>query len=278
MLIGMFRYGRFVSLGNILNVIENTIDNITVARLLGTTPLGYYAIAFRLATFPNSVISYVVSRVMFPVYSMLQGDQQAVRRAYLQTLQRIAIAALPVSVGIAIAAKPIVLALLGEKWLLAVTPLRILAVYGLLRTLIAPSGEVFKGIGKPHLNPLFSIPHLALTVPILYVLTRSLGLDGAALGMLIMMAAIGLPAMFLAVRLLGATVLDVGRALATPILCSVLLAVALTLLLGPTASLSPAISLLILIGAGLFVFIGAAAIFARPVLTPMWVSIRETRS
>jgi O-antigen/teichoic acid export membrane protein len=277
-LIEMVRYGRFVSAGSILNIVGRTIDNITIARLLGTTSLGYYTIAFRLATFPDSVIGYVVSRVMFPVYSMLQDDWQAVRRAYLQTLQRIAMVALPVSVAIAIAAEPIVLALLGDKWLVAVTPLRILAFYGLLKTFIAPSGEVFKGIGKPHLGPPFEVLHLALAVPILYVLTRRLGIDGAALGMLIVMAALGLPAMFVAMRLVRAGVRDTARALARPILCSAVLAAALTIVLGATESLSPVISLLILVAVGLLVFGGAVALFARPVIKPMWVSIRETRS
>jgi O-antigen/teichoic acid export membrane protein len=274
----MMRYGRFVSAGSILSVIDNTIDNIAIARLLGTTPLGYYAIAFRIADFPTSVLGYVVGRVMFPVYSMLQGDLQAVRRGYIQNLQRIAIVALPVSVGIAVAAKPIVLTLFGEKWLLAVTPLRILAFYGLLKSLIAPAGELFKGIGRPHLNPLLSVAHLALAVPVLYALIHSLGLDGAALGMLVLMVATGLPAMFLAMRLVDVSIRDTAHALATPILCSAVLAVALTALLGATQSLSPVVSLLILVGAGLLVFSGAAAAFARPVLTPMWVSIRETRS
>jgi len=277
-LVEMMRYGRFVSAGSVLNVLENTIDNIAIARLLGTTALGYYAIAFRVADFPNSVIGHVVGRVMFPVYSILQDDLQAVRRAYLQNLQRIAIVALPVSVGIAVAAKPIVLALFGEKWLLAVTPLRILAFYGLLKSFAAPSGELFKGIGKPHLGPLSAIPHLALAVPILYVLIKTLGLDGAALGMLIVMACIGLPVMFLAMRTVRISTVDMVRALARPILCSVLLAVALTLLLRATESLTPVISLVILVGAGSLVFFGAAAIFARPVLAPIWVSIRETRS
>jgi O-antigen/teichoic acid export membrane protein len=277
-LIEMMRYGRFVSAGSMLNVLDNTIDNIMIARMLRTTPLGYYVMAFRVADFPNSVIGHVVGRVMFPVYSMLQGDLETVRRAYIQNLQRIAIVALPVSVGIAIAAKPIVLVLFGEKWLPAVTPLRILAFYGLIKAFAAPAGELFKGIGKPHLGPLFSILHLGLAVPVLYVLIRSLRLEGAALGMVVLMAAIGLPAMFLAMRLVHASIIDVARALATPVLCSALLAVALTLLLSATESLSATVSLLILVGAGLLVYTGAAAIFARTVLTPMWVSIRGTRN
>jgi O-antigen/teichoic acid export membrane protein len=276
-LLEMLRYGRFVSAGSVLNVIENTIDNIAVGRLLGATQLGFYAIAYRLADFPNSVIGYIVGRVMFPVYSLLRGDLNAVRRAYIQNLQRIAMVALPVSVGIAIAARPIVLALFGEKWLLAVTPLRLLAVYGLLKSFVAPAGELFKGIGKPHIGPVLAIVRLILAVPILYGLIKALGLNGAALGMLILIAAVGLPAMFLAMRLVNLSISDTARALARPILCSALLAVTLTFLLAATESLSPIISLLILVGGGLLVFFLAAALFARPVITPMWVSIRETR-
>ena len=176
------------------------------------------------------------------------------------------------------ARRSIVLVIFGAKWLPAVTPLRILAFYGLIKSFAAPAGELFKGIGKPHLGPLFSIFHLGLAVPVLYVLIRSLRLEGAALGMVVLMAAVGVPAIFLAMRLVHANIIEVARALATPVLCSALLAVALTLLLSVTESLSPTVSLLILVGAGLLVYTGAAAIFARTVLTPMWVSIRETRS
>jgi hypothetical protein len=59
---------------------------------------------------------------------------------------------------------------------------------------------------------------------------------------------------------------------------SAVLAAALTIVLGATDSLSPVVSLLILVTAGLLVFGGAVALFARPIIKPMWVSIRETRS
>jgi O-antigen/teichoic acid export membrane protein len=276
-LVQLMRYGRFVGLGNVLNVVDNTIDNILVARLLGTGPLGYYSVAFRLASFPNSVIAYVVSRVMFPVYAMLQGDREALRRAYVQNLQRIAIVALPISVGLIVCARPIVLALLGEKWLVAVTPLRLLAVYGLIRSLTAPSGEVFKGIGKPYLGPLFSIPHIVLAIPLLYVLTRAYGLNGAALSILILMAGLGVPALLLALRQVGATVRELGAALAAPALCSALLAAALATLLRPAGSLSPAAALAVLVVAGAVVFVAAAAVFARGLLLPIWTALRQDR-
>jgi hypothetical protein len=57
-----------------------------------------------------------------------------------------------------------------------------------------------------------------------------------------------------------------------------LLAVALTLLLDATGSLSPVNLAADSRRCWSLVFGAAAAVFARPVLVPMWVSIRETRS
>jgi hypothetical protein len=96
--------------------------------------------------------------------------------------------------------------------------------------------------------------------------------------MLLLMAVAGLPAMFLAMRLVGSAVRDTAGAPSKPILCLALLAVALTIALGATESLAPVVSLLILVCVGLLVFGGAVAVFARSVITPMWVSVRETRS
>ncbi len=99
----LVRYGRFVSGANLLNIVSNTIDNVVVGRLLGTAAVGFYAITFRLADFPNSVIGYIVGRVMFPVYAILQNNLTEFRRTYVQNLQRVALLALPVSVTLAVA-------------------------------------------------------------------------------------------------------------------------------------------------------------------------------
>ena len=125
-LVGMLRYGRFVSASNLLNLIGLSLDNLTVSRQLGSGPLGVYALSYRLAEIPNTVISIVVGRVMFSVYSSLHGNLAALRHAYLENLRRTMLFALPVTLGIGIAADPIVPALLGDQWLTAETPLRIL--------------------------------------------------------------------------------------------------------------------------------------------------------
>ena len=168
----LWRYSWFMSGANLLVLANNTIDNVIVGRLLGATQLGYYSVTYRVATMPDDVIGYIVGRVMFPVYSRLNEDKPEFGRVYIQNLQRVALLSLPASVGVIVAAEPIVLGLLGEKWSVVVTPLRILAVYALVRAVVAPSGEVFKGSGKPYLLTAFGALHLSLSIPCLLVLVR----------------------------------------------------------------------------------------------------------
>ena len=70
--------------------------------------LGFYAIAFRLASLPATHFSKVTARMMFPVCSKLQNDLLALRAMYVKVLQFVGHLAIPVSIGMAIMAPEIV--------------------------------------------------------------------------------------------------------------------------------------------------------------------------
>jgi PST family polysaccharide transporter len=266
----LFRYSRFVSATNLVNIANNSVDNVVVGRLLGPAPLGIYAVAFRLADFANSVIGHVVSGAMFAVYTMLRDERERVLRAYVQNLQRIALFAAPVSVGLAVAAEPVVLALLGEEWRAAVTPLRILAIYGLLKSVIAPSGDIFKGVGRPQLGLVFGVAQVAVSAAALAVLAPRYGLAGAAGAMLFALVVCGLVRLEVSLRLVGGSVASLARALAPSVLCGGVLAASLASLLPFVASLQPAAELAVLTMAGLVAYAIATAVFARSVVGPIW--------
>jgi lipopolysaccharide exporter len=273
----LMRFGRFVGATSVLTVITNTADNVVVSRVLGTAAVGLYAVAFRLANFPNAVIGHIVGRPMFSIYSTLQDDLDAFRHAYVRNLQRVALFAVPASVGLVIAAEPVVLGLLGEKWLPAVPALRILGVYGLIKSFGSMSVEALKGLGVPHWNVVFGITYVAIVIPALVLFTRSLELEGAALAMLIAVLASSLPAVFLTARKLRLGVRELARALAPSALCSAILALTLVVLVSQSESMSPAASLALLVCVGLAVYVASTALFARSVVVPMWLSVRRGR-
>jgi O-antigen/teichoic acid export membrane protein len=270
----MLRYGRFVSGTNVVNLVNNTIDNVLVGRLLGATTLGFYAVSFRLADFPNTVIAHIVGRVMFPVYSLLQGELDRFRRAYIQNLQRIAIFALPVSVTIVVAADPIVHTLFGDRWAAIVTPLRILGIYGLIKSFSAPSGEVFKGAGRPHLGLVFGLMQVAVALPTLLLLVPAYGITGAAVGMLVTMTVVGSVRLLVSLRLVGATVGGLARSLAPSVLCAGVLAATLAALMPAAEMLSDAAGLALLVGGAAAAYVGAILAFARSVVGPLWGGLR----
>jgi O-antigen/teichoic acid export membrane protein len=274
----LLRYGRYVSATNIVNLANNTADNVLIGRLLGVASLGIYAVAFRLADFPNTVIAHVVGRVMFPVYALLQSERERFRRAYIQNLQRIAVLALPVSVTLLVAAEPIVNGLLGSKWQAAVTPLRILAAYGLVKSFTAPAGEVFKGAGRPGLGLAVSMLQIAVLLPALLWLVPGKGITGAAMAMLIAIVVSGAVRLVLAQRLLSGTFVEIARALAAPALCAGLLGVSLVLIEPGAETLGPEGGLAVLAAAGIAVYVSATALFARGVVGPMWAGLRGPQS
>ncbi|RDI74840.1 Polysaccharide biosynthesis protein [Gaiella occulta] len=271
----LWRYSWFMSGANILVLANNTIDNVIVGRMLGAAQLGYYTVTYRVATMPDDVIGYIVGRVMFPVYSRLNEDKQEFGRVYVQNLQRIALLSLPASVGVIVAAEPIVLGLLGAKWLAVVTPLRILASYALVRAIVAPTGEVFKGAGKPYLLTAFSALHLSLSTLCLLVLVPRYRLNGAAIGMLAPMVAVGVGVFIVGLRLLQVELPKVVRALLPSYVCAGILALALLALLPVAGTLSPAIGLVMLVAAGICVYVASTAVFARSVVVPMWAGLRR---
>lgn len=272
----MLRYGRFISLTNVMLLINTNVDTVTVARFLGAGPLGVYNVAWRLAGLPTTFIGVIVGRVMFSVYSRLQHDLAAVRAGYIQNMQRTMLLALPVTVTLGIAARPIVLGLLGSKWEGAVDPLRILAVFGLQRLLSGPSGELFKGIGRPHLALIGSGTFFVATVPTLIYLVPRHGSAGAALGMTLGGLVSGTIILGLTFRVLELRPSDFARALARPVGCAMLVAAALLVTLPAADSLSvlPALGVIVVVASGTFLV--ALALLGRPLLTPIWSALRRT--
>jgi O-antigen/teichoic acid export membrane protein len=271
---GMLRYGRFVSAANLINLFNLSIDNLSIGRLLGTGALGVYALGYRLTEIPNTVIAAIVGKVMFSVYSTLQGDKVAVRHAYLENLRRTLLFGLPVTLGLGIAADPIVPALLGNAWLGAETPVRILAVFSLARLIAGPAGELFKGVGRPHLTVIGALTFLGVAATSLAILVPRYGITGAATAMLLAGLTAGSVSTSILLRVLGLSARELGAVIARPALVALPLAVALLALLPLVADMRPWPALAVLVIVGIVVYGLSVALLGRSLVQPIWSALR----
>jgi PST family polysaccharide transporter len=273
----LLRYGRYITGGNLLMIASTSMDNVVVARLLGATLLGFYSVAFRLTELPVLVIGSIVGRVMFPIYSMMRDDVATVRRAYVQNLQRVALLSLPISVGMAAGARPLVRVLLGDRWLPSVAALQVLAIYAVVRALLGPAGELYKGMGKPQYNVVTGMIYFPIALPLLWILVEAKGTLGAGLAVLIATSLTGFVTMTLVFRLLDLRPGELFRALAPFLLSSALVAGAIELTVSVTDGLPPAASLAAVIVVGAVAFVVGTALFARPIVAQMWSSLKLSR-
>jgi O-antigen/teichoic acid export membrane protein len=127
-------------------------DNIVIGAVAGATMLGFYALAFNWATIACGVMSEAVHSVLFPTFSSIQNEPAAIRKSYLKVLEYCALLGVMVNVNFIVSAREILVFVLGhgtEKWLPAVPALQILAIYGIVRIILEPVGNVVLAFGKP---------------------------------------------------------------------------------------------------------------------------------
>jgi teichuronic acid exporter len=108
-------------------------DFLIVGKLLGQQALGLYSIAWNLATLPAEKINAIVLSVTPGYFSGLQARKSAIKGPLLTIMEAIALLAFPFSIGVALLADEFVYAVLGAKWELAITPLKVLSCIAALR-------------------------------------------------------------------------------------------------------------------------------------------------
>lgn len=181
----IFHRGKWITLSSIFNYLYHNADNIVVGKILGTTSLGLYEIAYRISLLPITEIADVIQRVTFPVYTRISNDKERLKRAFTKTLLAVSFLSIPFGTIIFIFSKEIVLLLLGAQWISIIPVLRILAIFGAVRAISGSSSALFLSVNKQEyvtIATFISIAGLLLTItPLVY----NFGLIGAGIAALI---------------------------------------------------------------------------------------------
>jgi PST family polysaccharide transporter/lipopolysaccharide exporter len=171
--------GKWITGAGIFSYIFQNIDNITVGRLLGTTSLGFYQQSYAIANLPVSGVGDIFNRVMFPIFVRISDDVTKLKNAFYKTLA--AILSMGVIFGILIVffSHPIISIFLGQKWLVIEPTLKVLAVFGILKSVLNSTYSLFLALKMQKivmLSEFFGIVGMAIAV---YPLVTQYGTVGA---------------------------------------------------------------------------------------------------
>jgi PST family polysaccharide transporter len=123
-------------------------DFLVAGKVLGKAALGFYSVGWTLASVPVDRIAALVAQVTPAIFSAVQEDLPALRRYVLRITEGIALITFPLGLGLALVAGDFVLVVLGPKWEATVPPLRLLAAYAAVRSIMPLLPQVLQIIGE----------------------------------------------------------------------------------------------------------------------------------
>ncbi len=145
----LFRFGVNILGSDILNFASRNVDNLLIGSFLGTTPLGFYSVGYRILDVTEVMLVNVARKVTFPAFSRLQSDPERMRRAYLRVTRAAGAIILPGYIGLALVSTELTVTLFGDRWAPSGPVAGILFLIGPVLTLQAFSGALLNAAGHP---------------------------------------------------------------------------------------------------------------------------------
>lgn len=140
--------GWWVTLTGIAYFFSENGDNIVVGKMLGSSALGIYQVAYKFSMLPISEITNVVNQVTFPVYAKLTENKDRLWRAFFKVSVLNSIGGVGLSIIIFLFAELIISVGMGEQWYDAIPVIQVLAIYGALRSIFGNATPLFFALRK----------------------------------------------------------------------------------------------------------------------------------
>jgi len=198
--------------GRFLCTVSSNADYLLVGRLLGSSALGFYSIAWDLLRFVPDRLYKVADRVTVPAFCRIQDRPEELRRAFLNFLDQMNRLIEPPLVCVAIAAPELLLVMYGPHWIGAATPLRILSVGVITIGLRAGMGSVYYSKGWPSFD-VYLHGFRLLLIAIAISITSSHGLFWVCVAMSAVEVSVSIIGQAVACLMIGAGIPAVSAAL-----------------------------------------------------------------
>ncbi|GAB3267138.1 lipopolysaccharide biosynthesis protein [Chitinimonas naiadis] len=198
----LFHFSKWLFLNNTFQFLQTNGCNFIIAKLYGATGVGIFSVAYEISNLPSTELVAPINRATFPGFSKME-NAEAISASYLQLMGMIGLLILPVGLGIAAVAGPLVEALLGAKWIDAVPLIQLLAIYGAITATQTNNSVVWMVMGRTREVTAMTALFLLILGPSLYFFLGRYGIIGAGYAYLISHAPTVPVAMQMTKRMLG---------------------------------------------------------------------------
>jgi len=181
----LFGFGSGMILLSLSNFLSNKGLNLVFGKVFAQDILGVYERASGLKSLPSSFLSNIINKVMFPVMSEIQDENERLLSIYKFGLGVSNSIMIPTTVFLIFFSAEIVQILMGPNWSEAVVPLQIMFLVltfknsgSMTDSIIRAKGLIYKNVSRKYI---FTLIIIVLSGTLGYFF----GINGAAIGIVI---------------------------------------------------------------------------------------------
>ncbi len=165
----MYRFGYKLLLSSLLDKLYQNIYYFVIGKFFSPSELGLYTRADQFKSLFSSNLHSTIARVSYPALASLQNDDERLKNGYKKVLEVTMYLSSLLILLLGAIAYPLILVLLGEKWIGAADYLQPLCIVGIFFPLHAINLNIITVKGRSDLFLKLEIIKKILAVPTIFV-------------------------------------------------------------------------------------------------------------
>ena len=165
----LFKFGSKILVADLINTFFKNIFLALIGKFYSTEKLGQYTRAELFNSIFANNLTLLIQKVSFPSLSAIQDEKERLTFAFRKLIIYVSIITFACVLSLGAMAKPLILVLIGDKWLEAVEYLQIMCFYGILYPLSILNLNMLKIIGKSDIILRQEFIKKLLLIPVLFV-------------------------------------------------------------------------------------------------------------
>lgn len=174
-------YGIKVTGLALVEAVFRNLQEVIIGKVYQAAALGFYARGKALMRIPVSNIYVPLNAVVFPTFSKMQDEPDAMRRVYRKGNLYSCYLLFPAMAGMALVAEPLVEVLLTKKWLPCVPYLQLFCVIGAILPIRHLNSYLFKAVDRVGLALKLQVAARLVSVALLIV-TCTISIEAILIG------------------------------------------------------------------------------------------------
>lgn len=182
---GLFSFGFFIFLTNLINNICNNIEGLLIGRFYNATTMGYFSKSKSTANLATMALSQSLQQVTYPLYSKYQNDHSALVDIIKKATSFTSFVVFPMMALLVLLATPIFTLLYSDKWLASVPYFQILCFSCMASCLQGINTLSIAAIGKSKAMVTYTIYKRLLGFSMIIIGMLLWGIYGLLVGMVL---------------------------------------------------------------------------------------------